>query len=203
MAVTNFGQETIGGSDYAANWCRLMGGNSPNIDDMILQSVSIYVSTQHAKQVRVAVYQGGTTTIPTNATLLEDLGQTSGSGTNQWLLLLSATNPTIVKSIPTWIAIKGNTSGGNFLARATTTYPTSDFYSAHGRTDVGAMGADETAAFSATVPSGGVSADFWYSFYLTYSFEPPIKDWSNYQQHGTASNSPTYTYSPLKMRGHK
>ena len=161
---TNFGLTTSGGSDYSINWTRLMGGDFPNISGLYLISVSIYVGANHLSQARVAVYQGGTTTLPTGASLVEDLGQTTGSVTTQWLTLLSSTNPTLTANTPIWVALKGS---GSFDARAVTS-ATGDWYAPHGRTDVGAMGADPTVSYPSTVPSGGVNAAFWYSFYLTY-----------------------------------
>lgn len=197
---TNFGITTSGGSNYAVNWTRFMGGDFPNIDGLKLISVSIYVGTLHSNQVRVAVYQGGTTTLPTGATLVEDLGLTTGSGTNQWLTLVSSSKPTLTADEPIWVAVKGGGSNFRLLAAATAT---GNWYSSHGRTDVGAMGTDQNTAYPSTVPSGGVNADFWYSFYLTYGDESgtgQIKDFVQGQINLTPYGNPLYSGSQLKYK---
>jgi len=199
MAERLWGQGTSAGSDYSNNACILMGGPPPDYDDLVLLSVGLYVGALHSKQVRLAVYQGGSTTFPTGASLLEDLGQTTGSAVNQFISFSSSTNPIIARDEPLWIAAKGNTVGGAFSLRWDAAIPEySNFYTDHGRTVVAAMGTDDTTAFPATVPSGGTNDVGWYIYYMIVRYEPANKDWSIYKNHGTATNSPVYTYSPLK-----
>jgi len=162
--------------------CRSMGGQSPDKDNMKLQSVSIYVGSSHLNQLRLAVYQGGVlgnASGPEGATLLKDFGVTSGSGTNQWLTL--NVDPTdniyLAKNTPTWIAYKGND------ATFTTRYSSSsadagDFQTWTGRFE-GGISSDESVAYPSTYPAPSGNASYWYSIYLNYTIEPRVITISN------------------------
>ena len=98
-------------TNTTANWARAMGGTSPNVDGMILKSVSVYVDNTHSSQVRLAVYQGGDLNSgPDGAALICDAGTTTGSATNQFLTLTCA-DTLILKNTPVWVAVKGNDAG--------------------------------------------------------------------------------------------
>lgn len=169
--MPNWGNDSVETSTTTPNWTRALGGTSPNIDNMIINSVSIYVGLAHTQQMRLAVYSGGTLdTNPAGATLLYDYGVTSGSGTSTFLTI---TGPEIVlpKNTPIWIAFRNN---GGYLAHYVNSSPVgSDFQTARGRWNSADLDGDETSSFPSTWPtdSGGSFGNFWYSLYLTYSIK--------------------------------
>ncbi len=198
--ITNFGWDSAGGSSSTVASTRIMGGDFPDLSTVVrLKSVSIYVGSQHSAQARLGVYQGGTTTLPNGASLLEDLGQTIGSATSQWLTILSATNSIITPDTPTWVAAKrGSTFTAHYSGSAV-----GDWYTAHGRTDVPAMGSDPTVSFPSTVPSGGSNSGSWYSWYLTYyGINGVVKDWGPNKLNMSGYNEPIYRGTRLKF-GHR
>ena len=166
--MPNWGIDTVEATTTTPNFCRAMGGTSPNLDNMVINSVSIYVGTTHTQQIRLAVYSGGDlVTGPAGATLLYDYGVTSGSGTSTWLTI---TGPeiTLPKNTPTWIAFRND--GGYIIHYAGASPVGSDFQTARGRWNSDDLGGDETSSYPSTWPtdSGGSFASFWYSIYLTY-----------------------------------
>lgn len=172
---TVWGGKCVGYDDFTGvSWCRLMGGNSPASvpgKTMRLRSVSVYVGSSHSEQVRVAVYQGGSLSNPSGASLKYDFGQTSGSATDQWLTLNHpGSGVDLDWNTPTWIAVKAN--GGGFTYHFTDDSGKSyDFQSARGRFNSTTMSTDETVAFESSISSGGSFSDFWYPFVLQYSEE--------------------------------
>ncbi len=167
--MANWGIDTIVASTTTPNWARAMGGTSPNLDNMVLDSVSIYVGTTHTQQIRLAVYSGGDlVTGPAGATLLHDYGETSGSGTSEWLTI---TGPQISlpKNTPTWVAFRNN--GGYTVYYQSSSPIGSDYQTARGRWASIDIDGDETSSYPSTWPtdSGGSFSNFWYSVYLTYS----------------------------------
>jgi hypothetical protein len=159
-------------SSYSVNWCRSMGGISPDVDGMTLEKVWLRVGATHSGQVRVAVYQGGTVgSGPPGATLTEDLGVTSGSDTNQWISIDSQSNPSLTKNVATWISIKCDDSDFDSRAAGTTDPGGHDFQAAEGRWISVDVSSNEATAYPSTWPSdtGGSFSDYWYGFYLEYS----------------------------------
>lgn len=166
-----WGQRYAESQSTLVNWTRVMSGDSPPTSGMKLKRVWIYVGATHTSQVRLAVYQGAFAPAsgPPSATLIEDLGLTSGSATNQWISVDSSTNPSLTADEDTWIAFKGNDSGFS-MAYDGTTYPGGDdFYSARGRFLSVSVSSDETVAYPSTWPSDtGTFDNYWYSVYLEY-----------------------------------
>jgi len=168
-----WGHGEIGLLEATVDWCRTHGGTSPNEDNMILKGCACRVGLTHTSQVRLAVYSGGSlTTGPAGATLLKDFGLTSGSGIDEWQVLMHLGNDiAIPKSNPLWIAVKGNDLGFSVLYNNTFP-PNCDFQSARGRYVSVAVSSDEAVAYPSTWPADtGTFASFWYNFYLLYAIK--------------------------------
>ncbi len=165
--ATNWGIVVPLGAAIGVNWTRAMSGVLPDTADMVLDSVSIYVAA-HSAQVRVAIYEGGSAANPAGASLLEDLGETTGS-TTAWLVLTSVTKPALSAEGRIWIAVKGNDDAFD-VVYSTSSGDAGDFRSDVGRWQETDIPNDETVAYPDTWPAN--TGDFgaaWYSFYLTYS----------------------------------
>lgn len=142
---------------------------------MTLASVSILWGTTHTDQARVAVYQGGTlTTGPHDsggATLIEDLGATSGSTTSDWVTVTSA-GAGLAASTTTWICIKSDAGASFMRGSAGDTRPSGNFQVANGRwSESGVVNSDDTVAWPSSWPTGdsGSFATTYGSFKLAYS----------------------------------
>jgi len=160
----NWGDATPQGTSTTVSHCRLMGGMSPNIDDMTLKNVSIYISGSGS--IRLAVYQGGSLESgPAGATLVYDFGTVTPSGVG-WVTATGA-NVSLAKNEVTWIGWKGN--DGTINVFYDTSWDSgSDFQSGNGRFDSSGESTDETYGWDSAFPSGGVYLNYWYSVYLTY-----------------------------------
>ena len=152
------------------NYAKAIGGTSPATSGMTLLGVYIYLES-HAAQCRLAVYQGGDlATGPDGATLIEDVGQTSGSDTG-WVYVASSTNPALAASTPTWIGWKA--SSGPVNRASANSGDAGDFQSARGRFNAAAITLDEETAWPDPWPvDGGSFQDAWHSIYLVYSVAP-------------------------------
>lgn len=159
----DWGTTVPGGSPTTATIdADCMGGMSPDKDDMILKSISIYCSGSGT--IRLAVYQGGSlVTGPAGATLIWDAGTVSGTG---WITISGGSAP-LAKNAVTWLAYK--TNDASFVIYFETSWPSgSDFQSAEGRWASTGESGDETDPWDNPFATGGGFADFWYSAYLTY-----------------------------------
>ncbi|UCD26834.1 MAG: hypothetical protein JSV75_01550, partial [Candidatus Bathyarchaeota archaeon] len=160
----NWGDDTPQGTSTTVTNCRLMGGMSPNIDDLTLKNVSIYISGSGS--IRLAVYQGGSLASgPAGATLVYDFGTVTPSGVG-WVTATGA-NVSLAKNETTWIGWKGNDGTVNVFYD-TSWDSASDFQSGNGRFDSSGESIDETDGWDSTFPSGGSYSTYWYSAYLTY-----------------------------------
>lgn len=162
---------TLAPAGTNVNWFRMMGGTSPNTDNMVLQTVLVYMSSTVTANVRVGVYQGGALDNPTGASLVEDLGLVANGGAAGWKTATSSGNPSLTKAAVTWIAIKGNDGTIN-VNNSGSSGDAGDFQSVRGRNDQsGAItgGASEDNAFPATIDGTSAFSSFWYACYLTYS----------------------------------
>ncbi len=169
--MANWGIDTIEATTTTPNWTRAMGGTSPDLDNMVIKSVSIYVGTTHTQQIRLAVYSGGAlATNPAGATLLYDYGVTSGTGTSTWLTI-TGPSVSLPKNATIWIVFRNN--GGYLIHYASASPVGSDFQTARGRWTSVDIDGDETSSFPSTWPtdSGGSFSNFWYSIYLIYSIQ--------------------------------
>lgn len=164
-----WGLRTVQGSNSGCNYWRMMGGTSPNIDNMKLKKLVSYVGPTHGAQVRMAVYIGGDLDDPTGAELLEDFGQTTGSDTETWLELESSNEPEIPKNTPTWIAWKGNTDSGTFDINYSGTDPVPcDFQQTRGRCQINSNGQNPATVYDQTISGYDSFNNYWYSAYLTW-----------------------------------
>ena len=168
----NWGKTNPGTSATTANFTRVMSGTAPASTGMKLMSVTVYVGANHGDQLRLAVYSGGSLSAgPAGATLLYDFGQTSGTGTNQWLTL---THPgagvAVPANQPLWISLKSNGGGTGFQVVYGSSATGSNFQSTRGRYNSSSVSTDDTVAFPATWPAdSGTFSNYWYSVYITYS----------------------------------
>jgi len=151
---------------------RLMGGTSPNLADMVLESISLDFSGS-GQQPRIALYTGGTASDPTGATLVEDLGRLTINGARGFYTINSTTNPTIPQNALIWIAFKHGVSGPTGYW-STSSADAGDFQTARGRDNrSGATGGNDPAtAFPATLDGTASFANAWYAWYLDYSIAP-------------------------------
>ncbi len=164
-----WGLPVVQASNSGCNYWRMMGGMSPDLDNMILKKVQVYVGPTHGSQVRIGVYTGGSLDDPEGATLLEDLGQTTGSGTEEWVEMVSSTEPTIPKNTPLWLSYKGSTGSGTFDINYSGTDPVPcDFQQGRGRCQVVSGSQDPTVAYASTVPAIDSFSDYWYTIYLEF-----------------------------------
>lgn len=149
------------GSASTINYTRLMGGMPPSDGTYKIKGAQLWPTT-HTSQVRMAIYSGGSLSSgPDGATLLVDLGMTSGSDTSAYVSLL-CTPIEMPAATPIWLAIKGDDSG--------VLIPYSDgpadgvnWQQATGRYDSSAVSTDESVAFPSTWPTdSGSFAAYWY-----------------------------------------
>ena len=147
---------------------RMVGGTSPNLADMQLDSISLYFSGS-GQQPRIALYTGGTAADPTGATLVEDLGQLTINGSAAFYTINSTSNPTIPQNAQIWIAVKHGTSGPT--GYLDTNSANRGDLDANGRDNLTGVtgGTDQTVAFPATLDGTDSFAGFYYPWYLTYS----------------------------------
>jgi hypothetical protein len=113
----------------------------------------IYVGPTHTSQVRVAVYSGGSLTAgPEGATLLADLGQTTGTITSGWVEL-SCIPVVIPMNQPLWLVLKGN--DGNFFIWYNNGEigQVGNWQKGNGRWNTTSIDYDEENAFAATWPT--------------------------------------------------
>lgn len=151
---------------------RLMGGTSPNVADMVLQSVSLDLSGTSVT-VRVAVYTGGSAGNPVGATLVEDLGTLLVNGSRQFFTINSTTNPALPQNALIWIAVKQGLSGATGYW-STSSADAGDFQTARGRDNHSGQtgGTDPAAAFPSTLDGTASFSSAWYAWYLTYDTAP-------------------------------
>jgi hypothetical protein len=180
----DWGKFDAGPSTTNVNWVRVANGNAPSSSGMNLKAVSIYVGANHADQVRLAVYTGGSlSTGPAGATLLYDFGVTSGSAINQWLTLTySGPDIEVPADDPVWIAYKSNSDGAGFDVRYSTSATGTDFQTARGRWQSASVSADDVTAYPGTWPAdSGSFSSFWYSVYISYEMSGTAvcTDWTS------------------------
>lgn len=147
---------------------RMMGGTSPNVSGMTLDSVSVDFSGS-GQSLRVAVYSGGSLSDPVGATLVEDLGQITINGARQFWTVNSASNPSIAANAPLWIAVKQGAGATGYWSTSST--DAGDFQTARGRNNHTGQtnGTTVTAAFPSTLDGTASFTSAWYAWYLTYS----------------------------------
>jgi len=168
---TPWGMKYVIDQNVGLQDCRMMGGVSPNVDDMVVKSISIALGDSKSENPRLAVYTGGDLNDPVGASLLWDAGQVSGFGANKWYTI---THPSggvdWPKNTNTWLAFKanGNTTDVLFSGQSVRS---GNMQSARGRFASTGMSADETASYEATIPSGGAFSNFWYPIVIQYAIE--------------------------------
>lgn len=167
-----WGVPQIDGTGFSTNSntnvVRALGGIFNEVDRE-LAAVSLRVQTHTAgKDVRIGVYRGGTATNPNGATLIADLGKTSGSDTG-WITVTLPT-PVAMGTSPgdfIWIVIKNNESSGfNVYYAATASMKNPQSARGTGRVTAG-MSLDEDVAWPATFAVTTIIWDTVYALQLT------------------------------------
>lgn len=166
--MANWGDTTANATPVFILDANLMGGTSPDLDDMVLKSISMDIGA--TGWVRLAVYQGGTLdgTGPEGASLIWDAGKVDPSGVG--FRTIGGGGAALAKNAVTWVAFKADDISVG-TAYDTTGDAGNDFQTARGRWRSTGENADEDVAWSATLPTGGSFANFWYALYLTYEIK--------------------------------
>lgn len=148
---------------------RMIGGTSPDIDNMTIESISFAVGPNKSENIRLAVYTGGLLTSPVGATLLYDFGQISGSGGNKWYTINHPSGGVSwPKNTITWLAWKAD-GGTTDLIYTEYSSRSGNTQNSRGRWQSTAMSFDETVSYESTVPSGGSFSNFWTPIVIQYS----------------------------------
>ncbi|MCH7912468.1 MAG: VCBS repeat-containing protein, partial [Deltaproteobacteria bacterium] len=166
-SLFSWGRSVQNSTASPASHSRTMAGTSPNTDNMVLKSISMYFGADTG-DVRLAVYTGGTLTDPAAATLLWDAGTVNPGGVAG---LYTITHPSVGVSWPkntvTWLAWKRNTSVNVYYD--TDSSAAGDFQTARGRND-NSFDQTPSVAFPATYGETGAFSNFWYSINVSYEF---------------------------------
>ena len=187
---TNWGKTDIGSSSTTSSHSRAIGGTSPNVDNLKIESISIYLGAQTGN-VRLAVYSGGQLDNPTSAILLWDAGTVNPNGVAGWY---TVNNPSDGVSWPkntvTWLAWKRNTGVAVYYHSSSS--QAGDFQTLRGRNNNG-FNQDPSVAFPSTYGEQGTFSNAWYSMYVNYEVEisDPLKDSTSNQNNPTSSGSMT------------
>ena len=167
-----------------------MGGTSPNVDNMEIKSISIYLGAQTGN-VRLAVYTGGALDNPTAATLLWDAGTVNPNGTAGWYTISHPSGGVSwPKNTVTWLAWKRNT--GVAVYYSTSSASAGNFQTARGRNS-NTFNQSPTVAFPSTYGQTGTFANNWHSIYVTYDIAPPVANFTGTPLTGTAPLAVTFT----------
>jgi len=165
-AQTNWGRDIQNTSSTASDHSRAMGGISPNVDNMQLSSISIYLGAQTGN-VRLAVYTGGSLNNPSSATLLWDAGTVNPNGTAGFYTINHPGGGVAwPKNTVTWLAWKRNTGVRVYYSGSSAN--AGDFQTNRGR-DNNSFSRNPNTAFPATYGNTGSFSNFWYSIFATYS----------------------------------
>jgi hypothetical protein len=184
---TGWGKTDTGYYSVTTSHSRAMGGTSPNVDNMFLKSVSIYLGAQTGN-VRLAVYTGGQLDNPTSATLLWDAGTVNPNGVAGWHTINHPSGGVSwPKNTVTWLAWKRNT--GVAVYYDTSSSYAGDFQTARGRND-NSFSQDPAVAFPSTYGQQGTFGNAWYSIYVSYNAQP-LKDSTSNQNNPTSQGSMT------------
>ena len=166
---------TTAGSDstYAVAAAHVHAMYGPALSGFMatLQSVSVWCGDTHTEQVRLAVFLGGMSsgTSPTGATLLEDLGQTTGSVTNGWVQRNSPLKPGFPGSAVLWIAVKADNTTGTFAMTYSATTDSWGDFSTDGQWTLSTEVAASDTAWSTAINSVTGPTTYWYNARLTYT----------------------------------
>jgi len=185
--LNNWGKTNIGSSSATTSHSRAMGGASPNVDNMKIKSISVYLGAQTGN-VRLAVYTGGQLDNPTSATLLWDAGTVNPNGVAGWYTINHPSGGVSwAKNTVTWLAWKRNT--GVAVYYHSTSSEAGDFQTSRGRND-NTFNQDPTVAFPSTYGQQGTFANAWYSIYVGYAVTTLMDSTSNHND-ATSSGSMT------------
>jgi len=159
-----WGDDSFTDAQYdSSTTVRMMGGTSPDIDNMILEEV--YCHQSGTGTTRLAVYQGGTLDDPNGATLVWDTGTIVVPESPSWVGKTGGTGA-LVKNEVTWIGWKGDDFN---YATAGIWDSASDFQEIRGRWQSATESVTATNTWDDTIDSaGGNFGSWWYVCYLVY-----------------------------------
>jgi hypothetical protein len=164
-----WGMKHVVDSGTLVDHCRLLGGVSPDIDDMKITSIQMACRDTHSDQIRLGVYTGGSLSNPTGASLLYDFGVTSGSVTDDWITINHPSDGVSwPKNTNTWLGWKGNDNGFGIFYTQLSQF-SGDTQSARGRWSSTSISTLESSAWPSSIPSGGSFSDFWYPIIVRYT----------------------------------
>jgi hypothetical protein len=162
----NWGQDTNLSTSIRSVHSRTMGGISPDVDNLEIKSISIYLGEQ-AGDIRLAVYTGGSMDDPSFATLLWDAGTVNSKGTAGWYTINHPIGSVFwPKNTVTWLAWKRNTGVAVYTSKFSA--DAGDFQAVRGRNQ-NSFNTDPGVAFPDTYGVVGVFSNYWYSIYVSYT----------------------------------
>jgi hypothetical protein len=183
----DWGKTNIGSSSTTSSHSRAMGGTSPNVDNMKIKSISVYLGAQTGN-VRLAIYTGGQLDNPTSATLLWDAGTVNPYGVAGWYTINHPSGGVPwAKNTVTWLAWKRNTAVAVYYH--TTSSEAGNFQTARGRND-NTFSQDPGVAFPSTYGQQGTFTNNWYSIHVDYEVITLMDSTSN-RNYATSSGSMT------------
>lgn len=189
--ILNWGITTIGTDSTNSNHSRAIGGLSPNILNMKINSISIYLGKE-TEPVRLAIYTGGQPDNPSSATLLWDAGIVTSSGTKGWYTISHPTGIDWQPNTFTWLAWKRN-NGTTVFYNTNSSY-CGNFQSERGRNN-NSFNQSPSIGFPTNYGEVGTFYDAWYSIYLTYT--RPAHQSFYVANNGSDTNDGTFLY-PFK-----
>lgn len=153
-------------NDEIINYVAYLGGYN-NISGRTIIGVQIYCKDYHERQVRIALYAGGSAADPSNAILIKDFGVTTGATIDQLITINLDSNDYINLPVDTyiWLGIKSDyPNSEQFFQTVTTNSPanTGSFQNARGMYVETTSSKDPYVSWGATIPSGGSFQDTWF-----------------------------------------
>jgi len=168
-----WGNPLGGGAVTTVDHVRALGGMSPTEEGMSLRSVSVFLPSQPAGQIRLAVYAGGTLDGGPHAgepaKLLRDFGKTDGSAAGWITLKHPGEDVPLPANEVVWVTWKG-TGGKVSIQYQEHSALAGDFQHDRGWWDSKAVEPHEDVPWPSVWPAEdeGASEDYWYSVCLTY-----------------------------------
>ncbi len=152
-------------SNTTMNWVRghPIPADTFTEDSPTLNKIAFYTGTSAPGDARVAVYQGGSLTDPSGATLVAE-GLITSPTTTAWNEF-TASLETLDSTKITWVFVKGTTANGADVRYSSASAEAEDWYSTQGRYVSSVVSSDPTVAYAATWPTdGGSQSAYWYNF---------------------------------------
>lgn len=195
------------GTGGLTNTLRVVGGTSPDVDNMVLNEVTLRFAVNIAgtRTLRCAVYSGGALDNPVGASLVEDLGVFTISGAMANYVIEALGSSAIPRNVPLWIAVKVLDGGNIDIPIRTDSTGSGDLQTARGRAALTGQtgGNDATVAFPATLDGSATFGAFWYGWYLDYgiAITGPTVTTQPADETAIVGESPAFTFSAMAGDG--